>query len=182
MRILRPVSFRLTLVALVLMLSACGFHLRNALMLPPDLGEIDIVSSDPYSRLARSVERALAAAGAQIADPGVTDVAVLAIQSERWASLPASLDAQGRAQEYTLRYAVVFTMRDADGQDIVPQQAIELARDYLAPPTDAIGAESERELLSRELEREMTASIIRRIDAVFRNPMERNRPQERARP
>jgi len=175
MRILRPVFLPLALVALVLTLSACGFHLRNALTLPPNLGPVDIVSSDPYSRLARSVERALGAAGADIADPGATDVATLNIQSERWAALPASLDAQGRAQEYTLRYAVVFSMRDADGRDIVPQQAIELARDYLAPPTDSIGADSERELLSRELEREMTASIVRRIDAVFRNPQERNR-------
>ena len=162
-------------LVLVLGLAGCGFHLRNALTLPPDLGPVDIVSSDPYSRLARSVERALAAAGAEIAEPRAEDVAVLNIQSERWAALPASLDAQGRAQEYTLRYAVVFSMRDADGRDVVPQQAIELARDYLAPPTDAIGADSERELLSRELEREMTASIIRRIDAVFRNPQERAR-------
>ncbi|MCD9005379.1 LPS assembly lipoprotein LptE [Luteimonas sp. XNQY3] len=175
MRILRPVFLPLALVALVLTLSACGFHLRNALTLPPNLGPVDIVSSDPYSRLARSVERALAAAGAEIADPDATGVATLNIRSERWAALPASLDAQGRAQEYTLRYAVVFSMRDADGVDIVPQQAIELARDYLAPPTDSIGADSERELLSRELEREMTASIIRRIDAVFRNPRERAR-------
>ncbi|MFL6586781.1 MAG: LPS assembly lipoprotein LptE [Luteimonas sp.] len=175
MRILRPVFLPLALVALVLTLSACGFHLRNALTLPPNLGPVDIVSSDPYSRLARSVERALAAAGAEIADPDATGVATLNIQSERWAALPASLDAQGRAQEYTLRYAVVFSMRDADGRDIVPQQAIELARDYLSPPTDSIGADSERELLSRELEREMTASIIRRIDAVFRNPQERTR-------
>lgn len=177
MSLFRPRSIRLAAAALALslLLPACGFHLRNALTLPPDLGPVDIVSSDPYSRLARSVERALAAAGAEIAEPRAEDVAVLNIQSERWAALPASLDAQGRAQEYTLRYAVVFSMRDADGRDVVPQQAIELARDYLSPPTDSIGADSERELLSRELEREMTASIIRRIDAVFRNPQERTR-------
>lgn len=171
----RSIPLAATALALTLLLSACGFHLRNALTLPPDLGAVDIVSGDPYSRLARSVERALAAAGATIATPDTTDTAVLSIRSERWASLPASLDAQGRAQEYTLRYAVVFSMRDADGRDIVPEQAIELARDYLALPTDSIGADSERELLSRELEREMTASIIRRIDAVFRNPQERSR-------
>jgi len=175
MRILRPVFLSLALVTLVLTLSACGFHLRNALTLPPDLGPVDVTSRDPYSRLARSVERALASAGAQVAAPDAMDVAVLNIHSERWAALPASLDAQGRAQEYTLRYAVVFSLRDADGQDVVPQQAIELARDYVSPPADSIGADSERELLSRELEREMTASIIRRIDAVFRNPQERVR-------
>ncbi|NYZ62637.1 LPS assembly lipoprotein LptE [Luteimonas deserti] len=175
MSLFRPIRLAAAALALSVLVSACGFHLRNALTLPPDLGPVDVVSGDPYSRLARSVERALAAAGADVAGEDAVDTAVLDIQSERWAALPASLDAQGRAQEYTLRYAVVFSMRDADGRDIVPQQAIELARDYLALPADSIGADSERELLSRELEREMTASIIRRIDAVFRNPQERSR-------
>ena len=62
MSLFRPRSIRLAAAALALslLLPACGFHLRNALTLPPDLGPVDIVSSDPYSRLARSVERALA--------------------------------------------------------------------------------------------------------------------------
>lgn len=172
---MRSIRLAAAALAVSLLLPACGFHLRNALLLPADLGPVDVVSRDRYSRLARSVERAIATAGAQIAEPGAQDVAVLNIQSERWASMPASLDAQGRAQEQTLRYAVVFSMRDADGRDIVPVQAIELARDYLSLPADTIGSDPERELLSRELEREMTASIIRRIDAVFRNPQERSR-------
>ena len=162
--------------ALVLGLSACGFHLREALSLPPDLGPVRVTAGDPYSPLRQSLERALGHAGATIAP---TDderaLTTLAVRSELWASTPLSVDQFGRAQEYTLRYAVVFSMRDADGRDVIPQQAIELARDYLAPPADSIGADSERELLSRELEREMTASIIRRIDAVFRNPQERVR-------
>ena len=167
MSLFRPRSIRLAAAALALslLLPACGFHLRNALTLPPDLGPVDIVSSDPYSRLARSVERALAAAGAEIAEPRAEDVAVLNIQSERWAALPASLDAQGRAQEYTLRYAVVFSMQRADGSMAVPQQAVELSRDYLAPVVDSIGKASEREMLVSELRRDMAAAILRRVDA-----------------
>jgi len=47
----------------------------------------------------------------------------------------------------------------------VPQQSIELARAYISVPTNAIGTEGERETLMRELRREMTASVLRRIDA-----------------
>lgn len=174
MRILRPLHFLAT-VALVLTLSACGFHLRNALTLPTDLGPIKVTARDPYSSLAQALDRSLIGAGVPRAAADATDVATLRILSERWASTPISIDSFGRAQEYTLRYAVVFSMTDADGEDIVPQQAVELARDYLSIPTQAIGTESERDLLSKEMEREMTASIIRRIDAVFRNPQERAR-------
>ena len=65
---------------------------------------------------------------------------------------------------------MVFRLRGADGADLVPQQAIELARDYTSSPTELIGTESERELLGREMRREMVASIVRRIDGASRQP------------
>ena len=46
---------------------------------------------------------------------------------------------------------------------------IELSRDYVAPPTDATGTSTEREILANELRREMSAAILRRIDSVIRS-------------
>src|SRR5690606_20521712 len=71
-------------------------------------------------------------------------------------------------QEFTLRYAAVFSMQDAAGDEVVPQQIIELSRDYVSLPNNAVGSESEREMLSRELQREMAAAVLRRIDSVNR--------------
>jgi LPS-assembly lipoprotein len=164
---LRP----LVLVVLALALSACGFHLRDALLLPQDLGPLRVVSPDPYSPLAQSLSEALTRAGAKPAVEGATgDVATLRVVSERWGNTPLSVDQFGRAQEYTLRYAVIFRLNRADGSDLVPQQAIELSRDYIFVPTNASGAEGEREILTKELRREMVASILRRIDAASRAP------------
>ena len=164
---LRP----LVVVVLALALSACGFHLRDALLLPQDLGPLRVVSPDPYSPLAQSLSEALTRAGAKPAVEGATgDVATLRVVSERWGNTPLSVDRFGRAQEYTLRYAVIFRLNRADGSDLVPQQAIELSRDYIFVPTNASGAEGEREILTKELRREMVASILRRIDAASRAP------------
>ena len=88
--------------------------------------------------------------------------------AERWGNTPLSVDARGRAQEFSLRYAVVFELRGADGEILVPRQVVELSRDYVSPPTNSIGTDSEREILARELRREMGASILRRIDAAAR--------------
>lgn len=163
-----------TLVALVLALAlaGCGFQLRSGLALPPDLGPIQVEGRGQYSPLADSLSQALQRAGATVVEGrgGDEEVARLQILSERWGSTPTSIDAQGRAQEYSLRYAVVFRLRRADGQDLVPQQAVELARDYIQSPTELSGAESERELLSREMRRDMVASIVRRIDGASRQP------------
>ena len=99
--------------------------------------------------------------------------AQLQVLSERWGDLPIAIDSQGRAQEYSLRYAVIFIFRREDGSELVPQQVIELSRDYVSPPTDATGTTTEREILADELRREMSASIIRRIDSVVRAELEK---------
>lgn len=158
----------LALVLLVVVLSGCGFHLRNALVLPDDLGPVRVEVGDPYSPLADSLERGLLHAGAVSAPAGAEGVAVLDLVSERWGNTPLSVDARGRAQEFTLRYAVVFELRAADDSLLVPRQVVELSRDYVSPPTNSIGTDSERELLARELRREMSAAILRRIDAAAR--------------
>ena len=73
----------LMIVALALGLSACGFHLRSALILPPDLGPVRVVAGDPYSPLAESLAVALEHAGATVADDGAkAGGATLRIRSE----------------------------------------------------------------------------------------------------
>ncbi len=153
---------------LALALSACGFHLRNALTLPTDLGPVRVVSPDPYSPLAESLADSLQRAGATPATPEMgARTARLQLLSERWADTPIAIDEVGRAQEFSLRYAVIFTLQDASGRQLVPRQAVELSRDYIAPPADSIGKTSERELLVREVRREMAAAILRRVDAAL---------------
>lgn len=154
------------------LLSSCGFQLRDAIALPADMGPLQVVSRNPYSPLAESLSQALTRAGAEIPLEGsADDVATLQIVSEAWRSTPLSVDAFGRAQEYTLRYAVFFVMKHADGSVIVPQQGVELMRDYVSSPTSSIGTASEQELLANEMRREMVASILRRIDAIARAPV-----------
>ena len=97
--------------------------------------------------------------------PAVLD-GVRDILSERWGDTPVAVDPFGRSLEFSLRYAVIFELRGAGDRVIVPRQTIELSRDYISNPTNSIGTEGEREILQRELRREMAASILRRIDAV----------------
>lgn len=164
--------FRIVLLALVLpVLSACGFHLREPLQLPPDLDGVRVVAADPYSPLAQALTRSLEHAGLEVKDGVVEGTALLRIHSEGWDSQPISVDQFGRAQEFTLRYAAVFSVQDASGNELVPEQVIELSREYVSLPENSTGSESEREMLSRELQREMAASVLRRIDAVNRARM-----------
>lgn len=165
-------------LSLLLPLAGCGFQLRNALVLPPDLGPVAVLARDPYSPLADSLARSLERAGATPAAAATSTK--LELMSEKWVDLPIAVDTLGRAQEYSLRYAVVFQVRQpgaasvdggtSEDRIVVPQQAVELSRDYIAPPSDSIGRNSERELLVNEMRKDMNAAILRRIDAALRSP------------
>ncbi|MBD9479748.1 LPS assembly lipoprotein LptE [Pseudoxanthomonas sp. PXM02] len=173
------IRFRLPLLVFALVfLAGCGFHLRNKIALPADLGPVRVTSSSTsYSALVTSLSRGLQAAGGTLAAPigeedtaaSGTQVATLRVVSERWGDLPIAVDQFGRSQEYTLRYAVVFVFKRADGTDLVPQQVVELSRDYVSQPDNATGTTTEREVLADELRREMAASILRRVDGVVRS-------------
>ena len=153
---------------LALLLAGCGFHLREPLQLPPDLAGVQIVARDSYSPLAQQLTRSLERSGFEVPRQRGEGVAVLRILSERWDSQAISVDEFGRAQEYSLRYAAVFSMDDARGEELVSEQIIELSRDYVSLPGNSAGSESEREMLAREMQKEMAAAVLRRIDAVSR--------------
>ena len=181
-----PSRLLLVLTA-TLALAGCGFHLRERLALPEDTPPVQVVSTTPYSELVTILERNLRNAGARVAETRSAakagdDVARLEVVSERWGDLPIAIDERGRAQEFSLRYATIFSFRLADGTEVVPQQSVELARDYVSPPEDATGTSTEREILADELRREMAASILRRIDSVVRADQGRLRSQPPALP
>lgn len=155
-------------LALAVLLAGCGFHLRNQIALPDDLGPVLVTSNVRYSQLTDTVKRGLEGSGATMAPDDAKNVATLRILSERWGDAPIAIDELGRAQEYSLRYAAIFVFNKADGTTLVPQQVVELSRDYVSPPQDATGTSTEREILADELRREMAASILRRIDGVMR--------------
>lgn len=157
----------LLLAALALFLASCGFHLRGALKLPEDVGTLHIVAKNKYSPLADELADSLVGSGiAATTDPATSPSATLNLAVEKWGDVPLSIDSRGRSQEYTLRYATVFDLRRADGSILVPRQVVELSRDYLSVPTQSAGTDSERDILVKEMTRDMVASIIRRIDVV----------------
>src|SRR3546814_12331796 len=130
----------IAILVLALGLTACGFHLRGALTLPPDLGPVRVIAKDPYSPLAESLSVAQEQAGATPAAADAADsVATLRLHLEKSGSTPISLDQFGREQESTLRSAVVFSLATAAGTNVVPEQTVELARDLWSvhPPSTA---------------------------------------------
>lgn len=166
-----PMRAMLSVVVLLGLLAGCGFQLRRELVLPPDMQVVRIEQADPYSPLARGLEQALRRAGARIVD-GAADadaaVAVLRLPRAEIAQVPLSIGVTGRVQEYALRYVVEVELVDASGRVLLALQPIELERAFSFDTAEALGSPAEAELVRAELEREMVAAILRRVEAALR--------------
>src|SRR3546814_13536649 len=80
----RPALTATLAIFLLLGLAACGFHLRDALLLPPDLGPVRVVASNPDSTLALALEQALARAGATMAADDATEIGRASCRVRVW--------------------------------------------------------------------------------------------------
>jgi LPS-assembly lipoprotein len=152
----------------LLMLAACGFQLRQELKLPASLHVIRVEIVDPYTAIDGYLEEALKRAGANVVMTADTPSARLRISSLSQARNPLSVDAAGRAQEYELVYSAEFDVVDAENQQVVPKQRIDLRRDYLFDTARALGNRAEEDLVLAELQRDMADAILRRVDVALR--------------
>ncbi len=162
------VLLRVGLVALLLALVGCGFQLRRELVLPPELSIIAVEAEDPSAPLVRGLLQALRRAGADTREAPTDGAAVLRIASAALAQRPLSIGGSGRVQEFALGYRVEVELVDAAGTIRLPRQTVNLERVYSFDTAEALGTPGEQEIVAAELEREMVAALLRRIEAAVR--------------
>lgn len=149
-----------------LVLSGCGFHLREAAQLPVALQTLRIESVDTLSPLPQELGRALLRSGVTLVDRDDAPVSVLRILADSQVTVPLSYSGAARVQEYQVVHRVEFEVLDAAGAVLAPRTAIERRRDYRFDETQALGAAAEDELARKELRREMLQALLRRLESL----------------
>lgn len=149
------------------LLAACGFQPRGALQVPPEVGPLRVDARDPYNPVATGLSRALQRADVLAAPGGDGRTGVLRLVGERWVDGPLLVDDTARVREWATRYIVSFELNGPDGEAVMPRQSIELSREYAYDATAAFGTGEEQEVIREELQRDMVAAILRRVDAAL---------------
>ncbi|MET0226536.1 MAG: LPS assembly lipoprotein LptE [Dokdonella sp.] len=151
---------------LALSVSACGFHLRKEAELPPSMQRVYIEGADPSSLLTKDLTKALARSGTQVVSKPETDAAVMKIGTNAFTTDVLSVSGTARASEYALRYHVEFDVENSAGTALLPKQTIELSREFTFDASQALGVSAETDLLTKELQRDMVQTIMRRLEAL----------------
>lgn len=149
-------AFRCLLLASVLGLSACGFHLRGSYPVPEFLRQVTISVPPDATILRQGLERALERAG--IAEGGDY---VLALTRENVQRQTAVVDTRARASEYLLTYELDYLLRKDEA--LLPTRKIVLRRSYQTDPNRIAGKTSEEELIVKEMREDALNQLMRQI-------------------
>ena len=150
---------------LLVLLSSCGFKLRGAYQLPAAMQTTYVKAARSNSGLSRALVRSLKASKVIIATSAANDIAVLSLSKEIKSKRVVSVDARGRAREYTLTYAVSFSVKAAEQKFEIENQDIQIDRDFVFDTEDVLGNSREESKLYEEMQQDLTRLILLRLQS-----------------
>ena len=158
----------LLLTGIVPLLSACGYHLRGEATLPPGMERVHVDSSDQYGPLKRNVEKALERSGAKVEPAAGDGIAEVTLGAVSLAPIVRSVSANARVNEFTMLYHLELQITDCAGKVVLPKQVIEQSRVFTFDQTQAIGTGAEQDEIKKEMERDMTQVVMRKVESAER--------------
>lgn len=154
------------LLIIPLLLSACGWQLRNAQVVPEDLGTLYISAHDPHSDLVNDLKRALNTFGVKVVDnPASANYSVVLVDFRR-DQRTATVNSDARAAEFQLNEEVDFLILGADGTQIVPLSTASVERVYDFNERDVLASNNEGRLVFDEMRNELVRQILNRLRIV----------------
>jgi len=152
-------------LATVLLLAGCGFHLEGRIALPQAIRHPYIQAPDQQSDFVQSLRRQMLISGAHPVDLPGRATAVVHILSDRVARRVLSVSAQNRPTEYQITYTVRFAVT-AGGRELLPPQQVSAVRSYSFDESLLLAKEHEEEILQQAMGQDLADIVMRQLSRV----------------
>ena len=153
------------LLALLPLLAACGFQLRDEAGLPPEMAQTEIVVEDADSLLVRRVRTLLEQNGVRIVS-GQDATAILEIPTNEPVTSVLTIGDTARVQEYRVSHTVQFRLLDAGGREMLSLQTLSQSREISFDDQRILAASREDEYLRRDLAEDLARMLVSRLESV----------------
>lgn len=151
---------RLALAAGLILLAGCGFHLRGALDLGPELARVHITGGD--REMVGHLSEALEQHGVAVA-ASAHRAAVIDVGGRGFERAALTTDSRGRASAFEIRYRVAFSVTGDDGEALRPAHTLMISRAFDYDPTRQLQSEAEARFLETAMRREMAVLILQHL-------------------
>jgi len=154
-------------LAAAVSLSACGFKLREA---PNYAFSTIFVRVGESSSMGNELKRNLEGSGKVevITDTRRLNAAqvVLEVTGDQREKTAVGLNATGQVREFQLRLRFKFKLRNAQGEELIPEVELLQQSDLSYIESQAAAKESEEQLLYRNMQSNIVQQVMRRLAAV----------------
>jgi LPS-assembly lipoprotein len=152
---------------LALLLAGCGFHLRGAPDVPPEMARTYIATDDRYSLFYRKLRDQLEDAGVELVDSSTAATAKLVIHNEETGQRVLSVSARNVPREYEVYYTIYYSL--VTGPDVLMEPQLKtLTRDYTYDETRVLGKAREEELLREAIADDLVRVVLLQLSLLQR--------------
>lgn len=146
-----------------LFVAACGFQLRDAADLPPEMAATSLQIQGDYTMLARRLRVLLVQSGVELVEPD-TATAILEVPVNQVVTDVLTIGDNARVREYRITHTVEFRLLNAAGTELVPRQSLRQSREISFDEQEILGASREQEYLQQDLANSLARLILRRLE------------------
>ena len=162
-------AVQLSVFAFALLLTGCGFHLRQPAQLPAAMQRTYINDATGDTELVRRLRRSLSTPTTRVVNDATTATATLNILNARQFQRVLSVSNTGQPLEYQVAYQVQFSLADATGKTLIEAQTLTLTRNYAYDVANAIGDVEQANVLYKAMQDNMAQLILFRLQALGRS-------------
>ncbi|MFK7861988.1 MAG: LPS assembly lipoprotein LptE [Granulosicoccus sp.] len=157
----------LAIMAVLVFISACGFHPRGSLISAAELGSIYVDAGRDLS-ISEEVKEALIDSSFELAPNRDDATILLRLSNEQESERVVSVNSSGRVSELELTHAVnmlIAVSNEGEKPVYQPGQSsnrVEVNREYTYDETGVLGKENEARILRNEMKRDLVRQIVLR--------------------
>jgi LPS-assembly lipoprotein len=155
---LRPAIY-LIAVSLLLILAACGFHLRGQNVLPANLHYVQIDSVTPYGDFESILRRRLTLLGVSVTRTCPAPITLHIINTNLFQDVP-TIGGSNQARVHVFYYQVNFEILNACHKPIIPPRQVLTSGAVIINAGTALESTNQIDILRQELQLEAAHMII----------------------
>ena len=152
-------------IVVFLLLAGCGFQLRGAVTVPPEMSRTFIETDDRHSLFYRGLRDRLQTAGVEIVDSPVDATATFSITSDNTNQRVLSVSARNVPTEYEVYYTVVYGVVTRD-RSLLSLRSQTLTRDYTWDETRVLGKEKEEQVLREAIVDDLIRIVLFQLSGI----------------
>lgn len=152
---------------MLLLTSACGFHLRGLQLTDFDIPNI-YINSASAPKLAKEIKSQLSGAGVTLASSAQSASYIVSLKEESFERSVLSISSTtGKVAEYQVVYTAKMDVMGADEKNIVQNEKIKSFHDFTFDENAVLGKFSEEEVIRGDLVRRSASQVLRRLRALL---------------